>query len=79
MSEELRLFAEHDQGCVVEAIVGKKRVGNSFHLEVKWLGFEESENTWEPIESLYEDVPEMVTQFVQADGDPHLLRTLTAF
>jgi hypothetical protein len=30
---------------------------------VKWLGYPDSENTWEPATSLREDVPELVANF----------------
>ena len=33
----------------VEAIIAKKRVGKSWHYLVKWAGYDETENTWEPL------------------------------
>ena len=38
-----------------------------YYLLCQWLGFEESEGTWEPFQDIYEDAPETVEKFL-ADG-----------
>ena len=55
-------------------------------LLTKWKGFTEEENSWEPLTTLYEDVPAMVLKYLnenkytkkQVDamlkGKPHALR-----
>ena len=35
------------------------------YLLVKWVGFAEAENTWEPIETLREDVPNLVKKYLE--------------
>jgi hypothetical protein len=35
------------------------------HVLVSWLGFEEADNTWEPLLVLYEDFPHDVTVYLQ--------------
>lgn len=43
----------------VEAIVGKKmRYGKPFY-RVKWEGYPESENTWEPVENLTDNLEQI--------------------
>lgn len=40
----------------VEEIVDKKMKKGRFHYCVKWLGFDSSQNTWEPREHLPEEM-----------------------
>ncbi len=53
----------------VEAIRGKRRhrVGRSrrwiVQYLVKWAGYAESENTWEPASVLFQDVPELLRAY----------------
>jgi hypothetical protein len=37
----------------------------SYCVEVSWLGFDEAENTWEPLANLAEDVPELVERLLE--------------
>ena len=50
--EEAVAEPEPEQQFTVEAIVGKRRRGGRAEYQVKWLGFDDSENTWEPIDNL---------------------------
>ena len=44
------LYADKRGGVYeVEAILAKKRVGKSWQYLVKWMGYDETENTWEPL------------------------------
>ena len=44
------LYADKRGGVYeVEAIIAKKRVGKSWQYLVKWKGYDETENTWEPL------------------------------
>jgi len=44
------LYADKRGGVYeVEAIIAKKRVGKSWRYLVKWMGYDETENTWEPL------------------------------
>jgi hypothetical protein len=48
----------------VDSIIGVRLVdGGEFELKVKWLGFEET--TWEPLQTLHEDVPEKVLAYLK--------------
>ena len=72
---ELVNGAQHDrQKFYVEAILAWRTLENgNFELRVKWRGFEE---TWEPIETIFEDVPEKVQKFVRDRQEPLLDREL---
>ena len=47
----------------VEQILRKRRHRNSSQYLVKWTGYPISESTWEPAQTIREDLPEMVTEF----------------
>jgi hypothetical protein len=36
----------------------------SYEVLVQWLGFSDEDNSWEPIESLYDDVPLLLHDFL---------------
>ena len=59
--------AQSDAGSfTVEKIVGWKTEANSIALEVKWLGYEDEDNTYEPFETLSQDVRAMVKDYLQS-------------
>ena len=39
--------------------------GSSYDVLVHWLGFDDNENSWEPVEKLYEDIPLLLHEFLQ--------------
>ncbi|CAG2180239.1 unnamed protein product, partial [Oppiella nova] len=45
----------------VEAIVGKRKRANRVEYCVKWLGFGDEENTWEPVDNLH--CEELIAEF----------------
>jgi hypothetical protein len=59
-----RLKAKEDL-YVVEEILNKRydEESQGYIYYVKWEGFPKSENTWEPEETLLQDVPEMVVDY----------------
>ena len=48
--------------CLQDHKVG--RDGKTY-LFVKWVGFTEEENTWEPVETMREDVPHLVKKYFE--------------
>src|SRR5690349_4200705 len=40
---------------------------------VKWLGFSETENSWEPLITLKEDAPTLIANFIQENKDDPLV------
>ena len=56
----------------VQAILDLQQKGSRIpRMRVRWLGYTEADDTWEPVNRLYEDVPSFVTAFLQrADLTP---------
>ncbi len=72
VTEELRRQIQHDDNAwyiVAEIRDWRKLPRKSVELLVRWEGFDEDSDTWEPIASLYKDVPAMVKDFVASVGD----------
>jgi hypothetical protein len=42
---------------------------NSYYVLVSWVGFEESDDTWEPLQILYEDLPKDFLSFLHSFTD----------
>lgn len=73
-AELIEHVAHNEQGYEVQAL---KKIRfdlelKQFMLLVSWLGFEEHDNTWEPLQVLYEDVPEKVKSFLYTCSDKRL-------
>ena len=51
-TEEAQVTEEEISEFSVESIVGKRKSKGRTEYLVKWLGFTEDDNTWEPIENL---------------------------
>lgn len=47
-----------------------------YEFEVKWLGFEDTENTWESLQQLKEDAAGEVEDFLHSPGKRNLKRTV---
>ncbi len=45
----------------VERIIKKKVENGKVYYYLKWIGYEESDNTWEPVDNL--DCPELISKF----------------
>ncbi|KAF1335539.1 hypothetical protein FI667_g1302, partial [Globisporangium splendens] len=60
----------------VERICNHKYNDNmkSYELLVKWKGFEDIEDSWEPVEAIRADVPDLVKRYVDQCGDRKLQR-----
>eukprot|EP00924_Labyrinthula_sp_SR-Ha-C_P015661 snap_masked-scaffold_4-processed-gene-6.9-mRNA-1 protein AED:0.43 eAED:0.43 QI:0/0/0/0.5/1/1/2/0/567 len=62
---------KRDQGALaVEAIEDARLTPNGLQVLVKWLGFQENDSSWEPVEIIHEDVPDVLKEFILSErGD----------
>ena len=59
--------ARHDfPDNVVKRLLAHRMTGRGMEINVRWLGFDEAHDTWEPATTLAEDVPELVEAFLYA-------------
>ena len=54
--------SEEEEYYIVEKILDKKKEGKKIFYYVKWVGYPESENTWEPLSNLT-NVKQMLKEF----------------
>jgi Chromo (CHRromatin Organisation MOdifier) domain len=54
----------------VEELIALRRLGEKAQVQVKWLGFDNSEATWEPVSTIVADVLEMLKSFVNGQQIP---------
>lgn len=53
----------------VEAILDFAKSGRSWNFLIRWAGFDEAEDSWEPLEMLKQDIPTMLKNYVLAIPD----------
>ena len=70
---EVRNIFLQDQGELeIEEIRSWKVIRGEAKFEVKWLGFEDDQNTWETLQHLMEQVPELVVGYAEKTKDKKL-------
>jgi hypothetical protein len=65
LSEEFQTYEiESSEKFDISELVDIKRTTSGFSVLVRWLGFDSSDDTWEPIEQLFEDIPLILHDFL---------------
>ena len=60
---------EFDVSCFLDVRFNNRK--DNWELLTRWHGFDDAEATWEPLRTMCEDVPEVVSRFAEnlEDGD----------
>ncbi len=48
---------------IIKEIVDKRKKGKKIEYRVRWKGYTESDDTWEPRDTLIKDAPDVVEQY----------------
>ncbi len=59
------IFNQDKSQLHIKKFVGCRYTSEGYELLVEWLGFDESENTWEPLDDIYSAVPDKVLNYLQ--------------
>jgi Chromo (CHRromatin Organisation MOdifier) domain len=65
VTEELKNLLQY-QDCplfVIEQLQELREVRGQVQVLVKWMRFNEGENTWEPVTTILEDAPDLLPRF----------------
>lgn len=55
----------HNDSFLVESIVGHRKRNGKIEYQVKWLGYSDEENTWEPLENLLRPVRNLLEDYIE--------------
>ena len=75
VTEEMKYQLTHDNSSFEVDELRNVRLNpqtDELELLVKWRGFSEAENTWEPLHGLWEDVPTLVARYATGAQDTRL-------
>lgn len=77
LSTKIMHGAEYSEGNYeeIEDLLDINEGSNGFMVQTMWLGLpEECDYTWQPLEVLYEDVPELVVRFLDTCNKTEMVR-----
>jgi Integrase core domain/Chromo (CHRromatin Organisation MOdifier) domain len=62
VTEELKSHLQYQDSTlfVIEQLLEFREVRGQVQVLVKWMGFDEGENTWEPVTTILEDAPDLL-------------------
>jgi hypothetical protein len=79
VTPELLEFVQFNgEGYIVDSIIGYRRSTSGYLLQVKWALDSSDQASWEPLKSMYEDVPGMVRRYLNSVSDRDSRRRMLA-
>jgi hypothetical protein len=74
VTEQWKNQAAYDgEGFHVDRFIAWRTRDGQLQIRVKWLGFELGDSTWEPVQTLHQDVPELVIRYLEYHQAAHPL------
>ena len=72
-SDIMAHFAGQGIVCEIEGFCKYKRIKNDYQILVKWKGFQDAENTWETVRTLFAEVPLLLEKYIDSlDDNGHI-------
>jgi hypothetical protein len=70
ITEELKNHLQYQDSSlfVVEQLLGVRVVHGQIQVLIKWMGFDEAENTWEAVTTILEDAPDLLRDFLEVSS-----------
>lgn len=67
VTEELKSHLQYQGSTlfVIARLLELREVRGQVQVVVKWMGFDEGENTWEPVTTILEDAPDLLREFLE--------------
>ena len=70
--QKLQEAAQHDaQEFEIESVQGWRLQDGDIQIKIRWLGFEEPDDTWEPLMQIAESLPTTASDYLRAHQDEH--------
>ena len=71
-AELVKSALHNDQRFQVQEIVGWRMHDNQIELHIHWKGWDVCDRTWEPATSMYQDVPDIVINYLTQIRNEHV-------
>jgi hypothetical protein len=78
LSEDFQtLEIDNNEKFEISELLDIKTTSSGYSVLVRWLGFESVDDTWEPIQQIYEDIPLILHDFLIRKNKKHVWSDLT--
>jgi hypothetical protein len=75
VTEDIKNSAAYDAMSYISELVDwRENDDGKLEIKVRWLGFEENQDTWEPAKNLIEDIPLILMRYLKAQEATPLLQ-----
>ena len=62
----LCVVTNNSAGYEIECFVELSRRGSPWFVKIRWLGFDEIEDSWEPVANIMQDCPSFFKQYLRS-------------